>query len=67
MDKDYVKPYIYIYFQQSFSYEQAMAILNNGYHTYWNISAENFYKDLIIEKIVFKYVNGLSNQDTPYR
>ena len=62
MDKGYVEPYIYITFQQPFNYQQAVGIMNNGYHSYWNTQAENFYKNLIIEKIEFWYVSGLTNK-----
>ena len=63
MDKDYVKPYIYIYVQQPFDFQQASTMMStNGYHSYWNPQAENFFKDQIIEKIVFKYVGGLTNK-----
>ena len=62
LDKDYVQPYIYITFQQPFNYQQAVGIMNNDYHSYWNTQAENFYKNLIIEKIEFWYVSGLTNK-----
>ncbi|MNY30473.1 hypothetical protein D3C86_1645840 [compost metagenome] len=61
----YVEPYIYIYFQQPFIYQQAEEIMKNGYYTYWNPQADNFFKDRIVEKIVFKYVNGLTDKHSP--
>lgn len=67
LDLDYVEPEIFIYFQQSFSYPQATVIFNNDYHSYWNLQAENFYKNLIIEKIEFRYVNGLTDKTSPPR
>ncbi|MCY0969532.1 hypothetical protein [Chryseobacterium wangxinyae] len=60
-DHNYVEPYISIYFQQPFNYPQATVIFNNNYHSYWNPAAENFYKNLIIEKIEFWYVRGLTD------
>ncbi|MCI3939324.1 hypothetical protein MQX03_19290 [Chryseobacterium aahli] len=60
-ENNYVEPYINIYFQQPFSYPQATVIFNNNYHSYWNPAAENFYKNLIIEKIEFWYVRGLTD------
>jgi len=58
---NYVEPYINIYFQQPFNYPQATVIFNNNYHSYWNPAAENFYKNIIIEKIEFWYVRGLTD------
>lgn len=58
-DNNYVEPYIKIYFQQRFNFQEATVILNNSYHSHWNTVAENFYKNLIIEKIEFWYVRGL--------
>ena len=61
MNNNYVEPYIAIYFQQPFNYPQATVIFNNNYHSYWNPAAENFYKNMIIEKIEFWYVRGLTD------
>ncbi|MDR3024522.1 hypothetical protein [Chryseobacterium sp.] len=58
---NYVNPYINIYFQQPFDFQQATAILNQ-YHWFWNPTAENFYKNLIVKKIEFWYVRGLTNK-----
>lgn len=60
-ENNYVEPYIYVSFQQPFNYPQASVIFNNNYHSYWNPAAENFYKDLIIDKIEFWYVRGLTD------
>ena len=60
-NNDYAQPYIAVYFQQPFNYQQATVIFNNYYHSYWNSDAENFYKNLIIEKIEFWYVRGLTD------
>lgn len=65
LDLNYVEPMIYIDFQQPFNYPEATVILNNGYHSYWNPDAENFYKNLIIEKIEFWHVNGLTDKTSP--
>lgn len=62
IDNNYVEPYISIYFQQEYDYPQATIIFNNNYHSYWNTTAENFYKNLIIKKIEFWYVRGLTNK-----
>lgn len=63
---DYVEPVIKIYFQQPFNYQQTSTMMStNGYHSYWNPQAENFFKDLIIEKIEFCYVNGLTDKTSP--
>ncbi|MCX8533489.1 hypothetical protein [Chryseobacterium luquanense] len=62
MDGNYAEPQINIYFQQPFNYQQAMTMMStNGYHSYWNPQAENFFKDLVIEKIEFWYVRGLTD------
>lgn len=61
MNNNYAEPYIKIYFQEPYSYPEATVIFNNNYHSYWNISAENFYKNFIIEKIEFWCVNGLTD------
>lgn len=61
---NYVEPYINIYFQQPFSYPQATVIFNNNYHSYWNSTAENFYKNLVVEKIEFWYVRGLTDNSS---
>lgn len=60
-NNNYVEPFLAIYFQQPFNYQQATGVLNNGFHSYWNPAAENFYKNLIIEKIEFWYVRGLTD------
>lgn len=60
----YVEPYINVYFQQPYNYPQATTIFNNTYHSYWNTAAENFYKNLIIEKIEFWSVNGLTDMSS---
>ncbi|MEC3877430.1 hypothetical protein [Chryseobacterium salviniae] len=57
----YVAPYIDIYFKQPYNYQQASAIINQ-YHWFWNSTAENFYKNLLIEKIEFWYVRGLTDK-----
>ncbi|SEH34616.1 hypothetical protein [Chryseobacterium culicis] len=57
----YVQPHIAITYQQTFDYQQASSILNQ-YHWFWNPTAENFYKNLIIKKIEFWYVRGLTNK-----
>lgn len=61
-ENNYVEPYINIYFQQPFNYPQATVIFNNNYHSYWNPAAENFYKNLLIAKIEFWYVRGLTDK-----
>ena len=58
---NYVTPHIEITFQQPYNFQQASSILNQ-YHWFWNSAAENFYKDLIIEKIEFWYVRGLTDK-----
>ncbi|PRB02867.1 hypothetical protein CQ046_11735 [Chryseobacterium sp. MYb7] len=60
--KDYANPYIDIYFTQTFDFQQATAIINQ-YHWFWNPTAENFYKNLIIKKITFWDINGLTNKN----
>ncbi|MBL1219380.1 hypothetical protein JET18_00900 [Chryseobacterium sp. L7] len=60
----YVEPHIEITFQQPFDFQQASTILNQ-YHWFWNSNSENFYKDLIIAKIEFWYVSGISDRDAP--
>lgn len=66
MDHDFVEPFIYIDFQQPYNYQQISTIMStNGYHSYWNPQAENFFKNLIIEKIEFWYVNGLTDKTSP--
>ena len=65
MSYNFVQPYVQIYFQQPFNYPQSTIIHNNGYFSYWNPEAENFYKNLPIEKIEFWYVNGLMDMDSP--
>lgn len=61
-ENNYVEPYINIYFQQPFNYQLATTMMStNGYHSYWNPQAENFFKDLIIDKIEFWYVRGLTD------
>ena len=62
MKNGFVSPYILIYFQQPYNFQQATTIFNNSYHSYWNTTAEKFYKDLIIEKIEFWYVRGLTDK-----
>ncbi|WP_027381173.1 hypothetical protein [Chryseobacterium daeguense] len=59
--KNYANPYIDIYFTQTFDFQQASTIIQQ-YHWYWNSAAENFYKNLIIKKIEFWYVRGLTNK-----
>lgn len=62
----YVEPVIKIYFQQPFDYQQASTMMStNGYHSYWNPQAESFFKDLVIEKIEFYYVNGITDRNSP--
>ncbi len=63
-NNNYVEPYINIYFQQPFNFQDATVILNNNYYAHWNSAAENFYKNLIIEKIEFWYVRGLTNKSS---
>ncbi len=65
MQYNYANPYVLIYFQHPFDYQQAVSIMKNGYHSYWNPQAENFFKDLIVEKIEFWYVNGLTDKNSP--
>ncbi|UTX46977.1 hypothetical protein [Chryseobacterium sp. MA9] len=60
--KDYANPYIDIYFTQTFDFQQATAIINQ-YHWFWNTTAENFYKSLIIKSITFWDTNGLTNKN----
>lgn len=63
---DYVEPEIRIFFQQPFNYQQASTMLStNGYYSYWNVQAENFFKDIIVEKIEFWYVSGLTDKNSP--
>jgi|GEM_PF-1017090 len=63
---DYVQPEIRVFFQQSYNYEQISTMMStNGYHSYWNPQAENFFKNLIIDKIEFWYVNGLTDKTSP--
>ncbi|EFK37939.1 Uncharacterised protein [Chryseobacterium gleum] len=57
----YVQPHIAITFQQPFDFQQATTILNQ-YHWFWNSTVENFYKNLVIKKIEFWYVRGLTNK-----
>lgn len=61
---DFAIPYIDIYFQQPYDFQQATTIMNQ-YHWFWNTSSENFYKDLIIDKIEFYYVSGLNDKNSP--
>ncbi|WP_294224883.1 hypothetical protein [uncultured Chryseobacterium sp.] len=62
-NNNYAEPYINIYFQQPFNFQDATVILNNNnYYAHWNSAAENFYKNLIIEKIEFWYVRGLTDK-----
>jgi len=66
MDNGYAEPIIYIFFQQSYNYHQISTMMStDGYHSYWNPQAENFFKNLIIEKIEFWYVNGLTDKTSP--
>lgn len=59
--KKYSKPYILIFFKGSlFNYENAMKIKNKN-HWYWGKEEEDFYKDLMVEKIEFWDVEGLKN------
>jgi len=60
-NNNYVEPFISISFKEPFIYQQAKTIMNNGYHSYWNPQAENFFKNLIIDKIEFWYVRGLTD------
>ena len=59
-NNNYVDPYIDIYFQQPFNFQDATAIIQQ-YNWFWNSTAENFYKNLIVEKIIFCSVNGISD------
>lgn len=61
----FVIPKVRIYFQQPYNYTQATVILNNDSHSHWNMQAEQFYKNLIVEKIEFWYVNGINDYDSP--
>ena len=58
--KAYVEPYINVYFRKPYNFKEATKILNRHF-AYWNPEAEEFYKDLIIDKIEFWYVNGVSD------
>lgn len=61
-NNNYAQPHIAIYFQQPFNYQLATTMMStNGYHSYWNPQAENFFNDLIIDKIEFWYVRGLTD------
>ncbi len=62
--KDYANPYIDVYFNQPFDFQQATTIMNQ-YHWFWNTASENFYKNLIIKKIEFYDVSGLTDKDSP--
>ena len=63
---DYVQPEVRVFFQQPYNYQQISTMMDtNGYHSYWNPEAENFFKNLIIEKIEFWYVNGLTDKTSP--
>lgn len=57
---NYAQPYIAITFQNRFNFQQAQTIINQ-HHWFWNSTSENFYKDLIIKKIEFWYVRGLTD------
>lgn len=61
---NYVDPHIKITFQQPYDFQQSKTILGQ-YHWFWNTTSENFYKNLIIKKIEFYYVNGLTDKDSP--
>ena len=56
----YTEPSIDIYFVKPFNFKEATKIFNKHF-SYWNPEAEEFYKDLIIDKIEFWYVNGVSD------
>ncbi len=63
---NYIDPIVRVYFQQPYNYEQISTMMStNGYHSYWNPQAENFFKNLIIDKIEFWYVNGLTDKTSP--
>jgi len=65
-ENNYVEPFIYIDFQQPYNYQQISTMMSSdGYYSYWNPQAENFFKNLIIEKIEFWYVNGLTDKTSP--
>ncbi|MET3038047.1 hypothetical protein ABXT08_18255 [Chryseobacterium sp. NRRL B-14859] len=61
--KNFVNPYINIYFQHPYDFQQSKTILGQ-YHWFWNTASENFYKNLTIKKIEFWYVNGLTNKSS---
>ncbi|PRB02868.1 hypothetical protein CQ046_11740 [Chryseobacterium sp. MYb7] len=60
---NYVDPYIKVTFQQSFNFQQSQEIINQ-HHWFWNPTAENFYKNLIVKKIEFYNVNGITNKNS---
>lgn len=63
---NYADIMIRVYFQQPYNYQQISTMMStDGYYSYWNPQAENFFKNLIIEKIEFWYVNGLTDKTSP--
>lgn len=61
---NYVEPQIKVTFQQPYDFQQSQTILNQ-YHWFWNTTSENFYKNLIVKKIEFYYVSGLTDKNSP--
>ncbi|UFH33825.1 hypothetical protein LNP04_09035 [Chryseobacterium sp. C-71] len=59
-DNSYVEPHIQITFQQPFNFQHA-SMLVDQYHWFWSPTSENFYKNLIVGKIEFWYVRGLTD------